>query len=198
MNDAPGMQSRHAGQQLVTDVHCLAGFELCRFLEAGIQSLPLQQSHAQEQKGRGRLVTPKNLVNGTKVGMNHFAGENDLLLKASRSRGIGCDFRPDDFQSNAGVLKKLIFRLVDLAHPSTRNKTNDRKTIGDELTGLETARADRSAGGSRSRGAIRSKCGFSQKTTGLLIPLQKPLDPAPEFRSIPAGSVEEGRPALRR
>jgi hypothetical protein len=36
MNDATGMQSRHAGQQLVTDIHRLAGFELGRLLEAGI------------------------------------------------------------------------------------------------------------------------------------------------------------------
>jgi hypothetical protein len=92
--------------------------------------------------------------------MNHLPREKDFLLKAGRGCGIGCDFRPDNFQSNAGVLKKLILRLVDLAHAPTSNKTNDRKTIGYELPGLETARTDRSACGSLSRAAIRGKRGI--------------------------------------
>ena len=79
------------------------------------------------------------------------ARQHDLLLKASRGRGVGCDFRPDNFQRNAGVLKKLILRLVNLPHPAASNKTNDRKATGDELPGLETARAGRSVCGRQSR-----------------------------------------------
>jgi hypothetical protein len=36
------MQSCHARQQLITDADRLAGFELARFLEAGVESLALQ------------------------------------------------------------------------------------------------------------------------------------------------------------
>ncbi len=96
MDNTAGMQSRHARQQLVTDLPRLVGFEFSHFLETGVQSLPLQQSHAQEQKRRRGLVTAENLINGAEVGMNNLARKNDLLLKALRSRGIGCDFRPDD------------------------------------------------------------------------------------------------------
>ena len=45
------MQSCHAGQQLITNAHCLGGFQLTELPQAGIEGLALQQSHAQEEKG---------------------------------------------------------------------------------------------------------------------------------------------------
>jgi hypothetical protein len=44
--------------------------------------------------------------------VNHLARKQHLLLEAGCGGGIARDLRPDDFQSDAGVLKKLILGLV--------------------------------------------------------------------------------------
>ena len=97
MNHASGVQSRHAGQQLLTDVHRLAGFHLFGLLEAGIESFTLQQPHGEEQKWRRGLVAAKNLVDGAEIGVDHLTRKKHLLLKAGGGGCIGGDLGPDDF-----------------------------------------------------------------------------------------------------
>jgi hypothetical protein len=75
--------------------------------------------------------------------VNNLAGENDFLLEARGAGGVGRYLGSNDFESDAGSLKKLILRLVDLSHAAARNKANHQKAIGDELCGLEASSCDR-------------------------------------------------------
>ena len=197
MNHASGVQSGYAGHQLFTDVRCLAGFQLFGLLEAGIESFSLQQPHGEKQKRRRGLVAAKNLIDGAEIAVNHLTRKKHLLLEAGRGGCIGGDLGPDYFQSDSGVLKKLILRLVDLAHPTTSNETNNRKAAGDELPASEAARSGGRAHRRQCSRAIGGKGGMRKKATGARIHEEKLFDQAAKFRIMAARLVEESRPALR-
>ena len=91
---------------------------------------------------------------------------------------IGRDLGPDDFQIDTGILKKLVLRLINLAHPTTSNETNNRKAAGDELSGLEAPRGGERAQGGPGRCSIRGKGGSRKKAGGARILKEELLEVA--------------------
>ena len=197
MNDASGMQCRHAGQQLLTDLRRFAGFQFFATFEPGIEGLPLQQPHGEEQKGRSRLVTAKDLVDRTEIGVNHLAREKHLLLEAGRGGGIAGNLGTDNLQRDARILKKLVPGLIDLTHPSAGNKPNNGKAAGNELSGVEAAQGAWWAYCRHGPGAIRGKGRSAQKTTGARILQQKLFEPASQVRIMAAHPLDESSSAFR-
>ena len=183
--------------RLVADLQALLGTQLGRRVEAGIQSIALQQPHSEKKEGRAGLLAAKNLIDRTQVWVNHRAGEKDFLLKAGCDRSIGSNFRSDDFDCDAGVLQQYIACLIDLSHTTASNEANDFEAIGDELRRRKASGGNcRDCGGNPGL-AILNKQGLAEKAAGELVLKKQLLDQAAQPGHAPACVIKKRGPLLR-
>ena len=79
----------------------------------------------------------KDVIDWAKIWVAHFPGHQYFPFEPlAQGRVIG-NLRKNGLQGDVDALQETVLRLIDFAHPSFGDETDNDETIDQDLTGLE-------------------------------------------------------------